>query len=409
MEGLIELLKRWNLWEKEINIGIRREKYIKQIMLYMERKEVLVLKGIRRSGKSTIMKQLMHELIQRGASKKEILYVNLEDYGFANNLTIQLFDNILSAYLEYSKNKKKIYFFIDEIQKIPDWEKWIRTKYDIGEDIKFIISGSSASLLSKELSTLLTGRNLSFRILPLSYNEFIYFTKNTDIEKYMAYGGFPEVVLEKSVEKKVYLLQQYFEDIIHKDIIGRYAIRNSKQMIDLARYLVSASGSKTSINKLSKIFGIAKETLQTYINYMIDAYLLFEVTYFSYSAKVRHDVTKLAKLYCMDMGLINIVNTSYSKNIGQKYENAVCMKLAEIYTEISYWGTLDSEVDFIAGKTAVNVTASDKIAEREIKGLQKFNREHKEFTSMIISKSLKKDNIIPLREFLRQENILQNT
>ncbi len=402
MEGVIEILKKWNLWEKEINIGIRREKYIKRIMLYMERREILVLKGIRRSGKSTIIKQLMHELVQTGISKKQILYVNAEDYGFANNLTLQLFDEILTTYLDYSKNKKKTYFFIDEIQKIPSWEKWIRTKYDLGENIKFIVSGSSASLLSKELSTLLTGRNLSFTIFPLSFSEFVSFTKHENIEEYMKYGGFPEVVLEKSEEKKIYLLQQYFEDIIHKDIIDRHIIRNSKQMIDLARYLVSASGSKTSINKLSKIFGIAKDTLQIYINYMIDAYLLFEVTYFSYSAKVRHDVTKLVKLYCMDLGLMNIVSTSYSKNIGQMFENAVCIKLIETYPEISYWNEMKFEVDFIAGKIAINVTASDKILEREFKGLNDFDKEHKGFMPVIISKSLKKDNIIPLTEFLKQ-------
>ncbi len=404
MEGVIDILKKWNIWEKEIDTGIRREKYLRKIMPYMERKEILVLKGIRRCGKSTIIKQLMHELVHAGVNRKQIVYVNLEDYGFANNLTIELFDEILTAYLAYSKNKKKIYFFIDEIQKIPAWEKWVRTKYDLNEEIKFIFSGSSASLLSKELSTLLTGRNLSFTIYPLSFNEFVYFTKHENSEEYMKYGGFPEVVLEKSEEKKAYLLQQYFEDIIHKDIINRHVIRNSKQMIDLARYLVSASGSKTSINKLSKIFGIAKDTLQLYINYMIDAYLLFEVTYFSYSAKVKHDVTKLVKLYCIDLGLIHIVNTQYSKNEGHMFENAVCIKLIETYPEISYWGELESEVDFVAGKIAMNVTANDKIKEREFKGLNDFNKKHKGFTLLIISPSLKKDNIIPLNDFLRQEN-----
>ena len=142
MGNVIEILKKWNAWEKEINTGIRRKNYLKRIMPYMERKEILVLKGIRRSGKSTIMKQLMHELTQTGISKTQIVYVNLEDYGFADNLTLQLFEDILSAYLAYSKNKKKTYFFIDEIQKIPAWEKWIRTKYDLNEEVKFIISGS---------------------------------------------------------------------------------------------------------------------------------------------------------------------------------------------------------------------------------------------------------------------------
>lgn len=403
MENIIEILKKWNPWEKEIDAGMRREAYIKKIFTYLERKEVIILKGIRRSGKSTIVKQLILELIKKGASKKQILYLNLEDYGFANNLDLKLFDEVFEAYKLYSKNKKTAYFFIDEIQKIPSWEKWIRTKYDLNENIKFIITGSSASLLSKELSTLLTGRNISFTIMPLSFNEFIYFTKTENLEEYMKYGGFPEVVLEKSEEKKSALLQQYFEDIIHKDIIDRYNIRNTKQIIDLARYLVSASGSKVSINKLSNIFGVSKDTLLTYANYMMDAYLLFEVTYFSYSAKIKHDVSKLPKLYSLDNGLINITNMKYSENRGQMFENTVLIKLAEKYSEISYWGELDSEVDFIVDKTAINVTAADKISERELKGLEDFNKKHKDFSLLLISKSLKKDNITNILEFLKQE------
>lgn len=402
MENAIDILKKWNPWEKEIEKGIIRGNYLKRIMPYLERKEVIVLKGIRRSGKSTIIKQLISELIKSGANKKQILYLNLEDYGFANNLTIELFDEVLEAYKLYSKNRGKVYFFIDEIQKIPFWEKWIRTKYDLNENIKFIVTGSSASLLSKELSTLLTGRNLSFTIMPLSFNEVIYFTKDINLEEYMAYGGFPEVVLEESKEKKAYLLQQYFEDILHKDIIDRYKIRNTKQLMDLARYLVSTSGSKVSINKLSKVFGIAKDTMQTYINYMIDAYLLFEVSYFSYSAKVRHDVSKLPKLYCLDNGFVNMVNVKYSKNIGKMFENTVLIKLAEKYKEISYWEESESEVDFIVEKNAINVTSVDKMPKREFKGLEDFNKKFKGFTLRIISKSLKTENIAPLAEFLKQ-------
>ena len=168
-EEILGTLKKWNFWEKEINTGIRREHYIKKIFPLMERKEILVLKGIRRCGKSTIARQLMLELLKKGVEKKQILYLNLEDYSFANSLNIGLFDKVLEAYKRYLKNSKKTYFFIDEIQKIESWEKWIRTKYDLEENIKFIVTGSSASLLSKEFSSLLTGRNLSLTIFPLSF------------------------------------------------------------------------------------------------------------------------------------------------------------------------------------------------------------------------------------------------
>lgn len=402
MEETIEILKKWNPWEKRIDAGITRKVYLNKLFPLMERKEVLILKGIRRSGKSTIMKQLMLELIKRGVSPTQILYLNLEDYGFADRLKIELFEEVLEAYKKHTKNKKKIYFFIDEIQKISSWEKWIRTKYDLSENIKFIVSGSSASLLSKEFSTLLTGRNLSFNIMPLSFVEFSYFSGKENLDEYFMYGGFPEVVLEKSEEKKKILLQQYFEDIIHKDIIDRYNVRNAKQIFDLARYLVSNSGSKVSINKLSKVFGIAKDTLSLYVSYMIEACLLFEVTYFSYSAKIKHEVSKLPKIYVLDLGFINIVSMKYLKEKGRMFETAVLIKLLEKYSEISYWGELKSEVDFITGRTAINVTPADDIPSREFEGLEDFSKKYKNFSSIIVSNSIKKENIISILEFLKE-------
>lgn len=402
---IIEVLKKWNPWEKEIDAGIKRPKYIDFIFPFFERKEIIVFKGVRRSGKSTILKQLILKLLEKGVEKKQILYLNLEDYNFSNNLDLGLFEQVLNAYKKYSNNEKKTYFFIDEIQKISDWEKWIRTKYDLNENIKFVVTGSSASLLSKELSTLLTGRILSFKVLPLSFMEFLEFSKKGSLEEYLAFGGFPEVVLEKSEEKKLFLLQQYFEDIIHKDIIDRYNIRNTKQLIELARYLVSTSSSKVSFNKLSRVFGISKDTISLYASYMIDAYLLIEVTYFSYSAKIRHDVTKLAKFYAIDNGLINVTTIKYSKNLGQMYENTVLIKLLENFDEISYWSELKSEVDFIAENKAINVTATDNVHERERKGLNEFKRKHKNFLTVLITKSTNKNGLISIKKFLETKNL----
>lgn len=398
---IIEVLKKWNPWGEGFESGIKRPKYVHSIYPYLERKEVVVLKGVRRSGKSTIIKQLMVELIKNKIGKKQILYLNLDDYNFANELNLNLFEQVLRAYLNYSKNNQRVYFFIDEVQKIDGWEKWVRTKYDLNENIKFVVSGSSASLLSKELSTLLTGRNLSFKIMPLSFSEFLEFKTNGSLEEYLKFGGFPEVVLEKSEEKKLFILRQFFEDIIHKDIVDRYDVRNAKQLIELARYLVSVAGSKVSLKKLSNVFGISDATLALYVSYMIDAYMLFEVPYFSYSAKIKHDVTKLPKLYVVDNGLVNVVSVQYSKNRGQMFENTVLIKLLEKFDEISYWSELKSEVDFIAGALAINVTATDKVAERETKGLADFCGKNKRFSSLLITESTVKEGVTSILDFLK--------
>lgn len=406
-EEILKVLRTWNIWDKDIDTGISRKDYVDEISKYLEMKHILILKGVRRCGKTTIAKQLMKELLKNKIKKKQILYVNFEDMQFADKLHVRLLEEILNAYLKHSKNNDKVYCFLDEVQRIPNWERWIRTKYDQDQKIKFIITGSSAHLLDKGLSTLLTGRNITFEVLPLSFKEFKTFNKEGELDEYLRFGGFPEVVLEKTEEKKIRILNQYLIDIIHRDIVDRYNIRNSNELIAIAKYLVSTPGSKVSINKLSKIFGITKNTIASYISYMIDAYLLLEVRFFSYSAKVKYDVSRLPKYYVIDNGLINITTMQYFKNLGQLYENTVLLELyrkKQKLEDIMYWSDSNSEVDFIANTKSINVTATDKIHDRELNGLEEFQKKNKQFTSLLITKSTNKESIISLKKFLEETN-----
>lgn len=397
---IIEVLKRWNAWERSIDSGFPRPRYVDRIYSYLARKEAIVLTGIRRAGKSTIMRQLMDRLVRNGVAREQLLYLNLEDYAFADALRIELLEEVFSAYLQHTKNRSMAYFFIDEIQHIPGWEKWVRTKYDLGEPIRFVLTGSSAALLAREFSTLLTGRTIAFTILPLSFSEFCVFRRNQAIDEYLRFGGFPEVVLEESEEKKLTLLQQYFTDILHRDIIDRHTIRNAQQCMALARYLVSTSGGKVSLNKLARVFGLSNDTIATYISYLVDAHLLYEVTYFSHSAKIKHDVTKRSKFYAIDHGLISAVSGTTTRNTGQRYEIAVLAKLLDTHREISYWGAEHVEVDFVVGALAINVTATDALAPREERGLEAFQKEHKGFSPLLITPSTSKRNAVALPTFL---------
>jgi len=284
------------------------------------------------------------------------------------------------------------------------WERWIRTKYDQNENIKFIITGSSASMISKKLSTLLTGRNISFTIMPLSFKECRDFGVDS-LNEYLYYGGFPEVVLERDNNKKMVILQQYLDDIIYKDIIDRYKIRNTKQLIEIAKYFISNSGLKVSLNKLSKVFGISKDTILAYINYLIDSYLIRKVTYFSFSLKIKHDVTKLPKLYCIDNGLICSINIKCFKNTGKMFENSVLIKLLEKNNGLSYWSDLNSEVDFIMDGCAINVTSTDKIEKRETDALTNFILKNKNFSQILVTKSVTKDYMISLKDFLLKDDV----
>ncbi|MEM4397073.1 MAG: ATP-binding protein [Candidatus Woesearchaeota archaeon] len=397
---LINILEDWNLWSHEIETGIIRETYLKNILPYIERKEILAIKGIRRSGKSTLMKQIMQMLLKKGIKKEQLLYLNLEDFRLKKFLSIELLEFVLNTYLEYTKNKKKIFFFIDEIHSIPKWETWIRTKYDLEKNIKFIITGSNASLLSKELSTLLTGRNLTFNVNVLSYKEYLYFNKKGSILEYLEYGGFPEVVLEKDKLKKRIILQQYFEDIINKDIISRYKIRNTELLKNLASFILENSGNKISYNLLGKSFGVTDDTISTYISYMIDAFLISKVPFFTYSLKKRHGVIYLPKFYALDNGLISISNIS--KNFGRKLENAIFLKLFSKGKEIFYYSE-KNEVDFIFDNNAINVTFDNSIKEREILGLIEFKRKYKKYNLILINQNINEEGEIkkiPYEKFL---------
>ena len=402
---LINILKNWNIWENEIDVGIKRGKYINEIYPYIKRKEILVLKGIRRCGKSTIMKQLIYELVKKGVHKKQILYLNLEDYNFKDSLNLKLFEEVLEVYLKYSKNKKITYFFIDEIQNIEGWERFVRTIYDQGKKIKFILSGSNASLLSKELSTLLTGRNITFQIKILTLKEYFSLNKNGSIEEYMTYGGFPEVVLESEKLTKKIILQQYFEDIINKDIISRNKIRNIELVFNLSRNIIANSGTKTSLNKLAKTYGVSDTTISTYISYMQDSFLISKVPFFSYSLKKRHNVLMKPKYYATDNGFVYVSNLNFSKNIGKMYEMAVFLKLYDSIKNISYWAE-KGEVDFVLENQGINVTSTNNIDKREYEGLLEFKKKFKSNIGkmILITKSISKiENgieYVPLKNWL---------
>ena len=407
-EKIIEILKIWNPWGNTINTGKTRSDYLKKLLNSMDMKHILILKGIRRCGKTTILKQLMMHMIKEGIDENQFLYVNFDDV--TGDLKLELLEQILEAYLLHTKNKEKIFCFLDEIQRVPGWERWVKTKYDQETNIKFVVTGSSAQLLDRDLGTLLTGRNITFEIRPLSYKEFIKFNKKADIEEYLTYGGFPEVVLEKSEEKKRTILNQYIMDIIHRDIVDRHKIRNTRELIIVTKAIVSMAGGKVSVNKLAKSLGITNKTVSTYISYMVDAYLLLEVSHFSYSIKKRHDVTRLPKYYVIDNGLIHISNIQFSKNKGQKFENTVLLKLLEVrdfLNPIMYWSKGQSEVDFIVKDLAINVTATDRIPAREVKGLEDFQilRKMGKFREILVTESRTEEYLIGIKKFLLQEHL----
>lgn len=368
---------------------IIRKEYMDKIESWLPRPEIIIIKGIRRCGKSTILQQIAHR------TKKKCVYINFDDYRFLQYLNVSLLEEVLKEFPDCD------YYFFDEIQKIKGFENWLRTHYDIRSHKKFIISGSNISLFAPSLATVLTGRNITFEIFPFSYSE-IRAKKLGNFQEYLLYGGFPEVVLEKDIEKKKLLLLQYFNDILLRDIFERYSIVATQQFKALAQYILSNTGLKISPNKLAKELGINPRSAENYLSYLIDSYLIFEVPFFSYSAKTKYIAGRASKYYTLDNGLTTVLSQRISE--GHLFEALVAQKLRKDNKEQLYYWADKNEVDFILDGKAINVVSSEKIPEREYQGLMELKqkkRHIKEFMLITRERIISKEFMhIPIEEFL---------
>jgi len=295
----------------------------------------LIVSGIRRCGKSTLLFQLS------SSKYTGALYLNFEDprlYEFENNDFSRL-DMLIQE-----QNFSMLMF--DEIQIIPEWERYVRQKLD--EGFKIVVTGSNASLLSRELGTKLTGRHITKELFPFSYHEFISYQKlipsTESLISYLTIGGFPEYIKEKNDD----ILNHLFEDILIRDIAVRYSIKDVRTLQRLAQYLISNVGKPVSGNNLKNIFKMgATSTALEYLSHMEYSYLLHYVPKFSYSLKKQ--IANPRKVYAIDTGLINVNSGSFTEDNGRKFENLIFLHLRRTYREIYYFSE-KGDCDFITFK-----------------------------------------------------------
>ena len=334
-----------------------REK-LDEIKELVKLKHSIVITGVRRCGKSVFLSQIINEFF------KKYYYINFEDERLSD-FDLKDFNMLYETCIELF-GKSRV-FFLDEVQNIKGWERWVRRMYE--NNFKFFITGSNARLLSKELATLLTGRHLQLEIFPFSFRETLnfhkvdwkendfYLTEKRAIilkhfSDYTKTGGFPEFLKYKKVE----ILQEYFNNIIERDIVERYKISNVKQLKELARYLITNTGNLTTYNKLKRLTEIKSvNTVIKYFSYLENAYLLFKVPFFSYSLKKQ--MVNPFKVFAIDSGLRNSISFTFSNDIGRIYETITAIELKRRNKETYYWkNSQQEEVDFIIKLRAENQT-----------------------------------------------------
>ncbi len=342
-----------------LELGTPREKE-KEIKI--EDSFAIIIIGIRRCGKSTFLNQLLMK-------QKKGYYLNLEDPRLDN---FELSDfNKVEMITKELYGEGGIYFF-DEIQNIDKWEKFIR--YLIDKKEKIIITGSNASLLSKELGTKLTGRHLQIEMFPFSFNEFLGMKKENpsieSFEEYLYKGGFPEYLKKENPS----ILHELLLDVVMRDIAVRFGIKNTSILNRVAIFLISNVGKEFSYNSIKKTFNIKSvQSVIDYVAYLENAYLIFTVSRFSYSYKQQQVNPK--KAYSIDNGFSYNNSASFSKDKGKMLENVVFLGLRRKFKDILYFQE-KNECDFVIKekekiKSAVQVCfdLNEQTKNREIDGL----------------------------------------
>jgi len=340
--------------------------------------------GVRRSGKSTYMFQIIDRLLKTGVPRENILFLNFFDDRL-HSLNQENLGLIIEAYFSIYPAKKgmeTIYCFFDEIQSVDGWESFI-DRLMRTEKCEVYIAGSSAKMLSKEIATQMRGRALSWEMFPFSFSEFLDYkgilakdslsTKQRLLiqqafSDYWELGGFPEVIsLNRNLRIKIH--QEYFHAILFRDLIERHDVSHPKAVTDMARWLMDNVTSLYSVNSLTGYlkslgYNAPKPAVSDYLEWFEDAYFLFTLRKFD--ASLARSNVNPKKIYCVDHALVTSVSSSILVNTGHLLENLIFVALRRLHTEIYYYRTQNSrEVDFIVsrrGKEPILIQVCESLA-----------------------------------------------
>ena len=406
-----------DFFEKELKV-IKRD-----ITIPLNSNKIISLVGVRRSGKTYILYQLINQL-REVVNIKNIIYINFEDDRL-DGIEAKDLNEIIDAYFEMypEKRKEKIYLFFDEIQEVKGWEKFVRRIYD-NLNVQIFLTGSSAKMLSIEVASSIRGRSITYEIFPLSFKEYLNF-KNIDINlyssssisyiknafnSYIKEGGFPEIAIEENEDIKIRILRDYVDLIVYRDVIERYKIKNLSLLKFLIRYFFSNPATLVSFNKIYnelKTLGykLTKDTLFEYFSYLNDAYVLFLMPIFRNS--IKEEMRNPKKTFIIDNGFNYIFKTSISDEFSKLYENLFFLHLRRKFNEI-YYLKEKQEVDFYLPEEEIIINvcydiSNKKTFDREINSLKEFLVKKKIKQAFLITKDAEKEidgiKVLPLWKF----------
>ena len=370
------------LFEQQKDFGQKKEfvdrEITEKVLSFIHLKLPIIITGLRRSGKSTLLYIIKNKL---KLNEKNYLYVDFNDERLID-FSVEDFQKILD-FLNEQYYKENCYLFLDEIQETNSWEKWINR---IKEKHQVFITGSNSKLLSKEISTVLTGRSININLYPFSFIEYLNAKKinlenwkidikqqadlRREFSNFTLSGGVPKVVLDD--DKR--LLKENYENIIYRDIIKRFNRNLEKPIKEISVYLLSNVANELSIRALSKIIQIKNlSTVKSVLDTFEKSFLFFFVNKFDFS--VKKQIQNPRKVYCIDSGFISEIGFRFSENNGKFLENIIFIELKRRENEIFYFSN-KGECDFII-RNGIKITEAiqvcydlnEKNKEMELNGL----------------------------------------
>jgi hypothetical protein len=395
---ILHILVDWNYWGNFRERPRNRPGYLAKMEQLFSGKTAMVLLGVRRSGKSSLIYLFLnHGFEKKQFEAKDTLLVNFEDPRFHLPLTSADLFKIYEIYLKHCDPQQPI-VVLDEVQNVEAWEKFVRYLLE-AKKTRVIVTGSSSKTLGREISTVLTGRHVDIEVFPLSFHEYLSFREldvsgEMDIAKhrvairryfdeYLHWGGFPEVMLSETEVRKRELLLRYFDDILIKDVVKRFGIKEIEKLEQMANLLIANVATLQSLNKLKDRLGISLNTVERFLSYLETARMFGAVKKFDYSAGGQ--IRSVSKVYVVDLGLYAVKGFKFSENYGRLAENLVAVELFRRHAfnsllEIYYWKDQQQrEVDFVvkAGTKIEQLLqvcwelSDERTREREIKSLAK--------------------------------------
>lgn len=358
---------------------VKRERYLQRIRPFYDSEMVKVITGIRRCGKSTLMQQIIAEIQQRNVADDHIIYINFENYKFRKISN----PDALYEYVENKiKDNKKYYLFIDEIQNVPEFELVINS-FRATHNISIFITGSNSKLLSGELATHLSGRTLSFRIMPFCFKEFAAFYEEKGehipseqlLDSYMLWGGFPLTCKEENDSEKEVLLSNIYDSVVLKDVVMRNKIASVTALDRVLEYVIANSSLTISGNTIASSLkaddiNVSVPTVYDYLKYISDACICDKVP--RYDIRGKKVLSFEEKIYVCDLGFFHLKKNRSKEEYGHIVETICYNELISRGYQIYVGKTYKSEVDFIAQRgtekfylQAAYLLNNDETVERE--------------------------------------------